>query len=58
VLVALIKKRLKLDASLYTILQMLSVTVFEKTLIDQLLAGSAPNVRQQPLDKQLNLFDD
>jgi hypothetical protein len=34
VLVAILKKRL---TSLYTILQMLSVTIFEKTTIDQLL---------------------
>jgi hypothetical protein len=57
VLVAIIKKRLGLDASLYTILQMLSVTIFEKTPIDQLLrAAQAPN-RTHPLDNQLNLFD-
>ena len=37
VLVAIIKKRLKLDASLYTLLQILSVTIFEKTTIQQAL---------------------
>ena len=36
VLVAIIKKRLHLDANLYTILQILSVTLFEKTPLDQL----------------------
>lgn len=35
VLVAIIKKQLKLDQSLYTILQILSVTLFEKTLLPQ-----------------------
>ncbi len=57
VLVAILKKRLGLDASLYTILQMLSVTIFEKTPIDQLLRATQPPNRAQPLDKQLNLFD-
>lgn len=39
VLVAILKKRLKLGHSLYTILQILSVNVFEKTPILQLFAG-------------------
>lgn len=39
VLVAILKKRLKLDASLSEILQTLSVTLFEKMPIDQLLAN-------------------
>ena len=39
VLIAILKKRLKLDASLSTILQKLSVTLFEKMPIDQLLAN-------------------
>lgn len=38
VLVAIVKQRLHLDRSLYTILQMLSVTLFEKTPIEQALA--------------------
>jgi hypothetical protein len=37
VLVAIIRKKLKVDLSLYTILQILSVSLFEKTLISQLL---------------------
>ena len=39
VLVAIVKKRLDLDASLYTLLQILSVTLFEKMPIHQTLAG-------------------
>ena len=39
VLVAIVKKRLDLDASLYTLLQVLSVTLFEKMPIHQALAG-------------------
>ena len=41
VLVAILKKRLGLTASLYTILQTLSVTIFEKTPLDQLLKNPA-----------------
>jgi len=37
VLVAIVKKRLRVDASLYTILQILSLTLFEKMNLDQLL---------------------
>jgi len=33
VLIAIVKKELHLNASLYTLLQILSVSVFEKTLI-------------------------
>ena len=41
-LVAILKKRLHLDASLYTILQILSLTLFEKTPILQALAQLSP----------------
>jgi hypothetical protein len=57
VLIAIIKKRLALDASLYTILQLLSVTAFEKMPLDQLLRQAAPQIQNQPANKQLNLFD-
>jgi hypothetical protein len=40
VLVAIVKKRLGLDASLYTLLQILSVTLFERMSIYQALAGN------------------
>jgi len=40
VLVAIVKKRLKLDRSLYSILQILSVSLFEKTPILQVLSGA------------------
>ncbi len=57
VLVAIIKRRLGLDRSLYTILQILSVTLFEKTPI--LEALSKIEYKKQPDDglKQLDLFD-
>ena len=56
VLVAIVKKRLKLDRSLYTILQILSVTTFEKTPILQVL--SSPNYETDTIDgdNQLNLL--
>lgn len=57
VLIAILKKRLRLEASLYTILQMLSVTIFEKTPLDQLLAEAPPHHQRHPTDNQLNLFD-
>ena len=37
------EKRLNLDASLYTLLQILSVTLFEKVPIDQTLPETSPN---------------
>ncbi len=40
VLIAIVKKELQLDASLYSLLQILSVSVFEKTHISQAFAGS------------------
>jgi hypothetical protein len=39
VLIAIVKKRLKLDQSLYEILQILSLSMFEKTPINQLFTG-------------------
>ena len=57
VLVAIAKKRLGLDRSLYTILQILSVTPFEKSPILQALSGADYKETAQPMDNQLNLFD-
>jgi len=57
VLVAVIRKRLNLQMSLYTILQILSVTLFEKMPILQALS-MAPHTNQNTDSyKQLNLFD-
>jgi len=56
VLVAIAKKRLDAGASLYTILQILSLTLFEKTTLDQLLSD-APLQNLEPSScNQLNLF--
>ena len=57
VLVAIIKKRLNLDASLYTLLQILSVTLFEKMPIQQALQGIGTPPENIDFSNQLNLFD-
>lgn len=56
VLVAIIKKRLKLSASLYEILQILSLTMFERTALNQLLTLSTPEPITLDPANQLNLF--
>jgi hypothetical protein len=57
VLIAIVKKELQLDASLYTLLQILSVSVFEKTQLSQAFAGSGQFPDQTDFYNQLNLFD-
>ena len=57
VLIAIVKKELQLDASLYTLLQILSVSVFEKTQLSQAFAGSGQFSEQTDFYNQLNLFD-
>ena len=57
VLVAIIKKRLKLEASLHTILQVLSITTFEKTSILQILTDSMCTTELSESHNQLNLFN-
>jgi hypothetical protein len=56
VLVAIAKKRLNLDSSLYTLLQILSVTLFEKMPIYQTLAMSQNRSQNLAQCNQLNLF--
>jgi len=60
VLIAIIRKRLHLELNLYTILQILSVTLFEKVTLDQLFTNydykKMPDLKEQPC-KQLNLFE-
>ena len=57
VLVAILKKRLYLSASLYEILQILSLTMFERTPLDQLLTRTPPSPDQPENPNQLILFD-
>ena len=56
VLIAIVKKELHLDASLYTLLQILSVSVFEKTQISWALQPDADTSKISPDANQLNLF--
>jgi len=57
VLVAIVKKRLDTEASLYTILQILSLTLFEKTPLDQLLNNLDTQTFTPQDCNQLNLFN-
>ena len=57
VLIAIIKKQLKIEHSLYTMLQVLSVTIFEKTPILQALAQLDPQEKNGSDLNQLLLFD-
>uniref|UniRef100_Q47DW9 Transposase, IS4 family n=1 Tax=Dechloromonas aromatica (strain RCB) TaxID=159087 RepID=Q47DW9_DECAR len=56
VLVAIVKKRLKLDASLYTLLQILSLTLFEKMPLQQAFSPSEYILPEGAHNNQLNLF--
>jgi hypothetical protein len=56
VLVAIVKKRLRVDASLHTILQILSLTLFEKMNLDQLLSDASLQNTDPVTSNQLNLF--
>jgi hypothetical protein len=57
VLVAIVKKRLHLEASLYAILQILSVSLFEKLPLVEALTLSQGSALEDDPDNQLNLFD-
>ena len=57
VLVAIIKKRLELPTELYTILQVLSLTLFEKVPLYQLLTQTDYKTDRRDILNQLNLFD-
>jgi len=57
VLIAIVKKRLELSATLYEILQILSLTMFERTPLNQLLALTDPELNNPDSDTQLILFD-
>ena len=57
VLVAIVKKRLNVSTDLYTILQILSLTLFEKIPLIHLLEKTEYNPNNQHLLNQLNLFE-
>jgi len=57
VLVAIIKKRMNIERSLYTILQILSITLFEKVPINQVLEETDYKPKVTSYGIQLKLFD-
>jgi hypothetical protein len=57
VLVAIVKKRLNISASLYEMLQILSLTMFEQMPLDQLLSKNMSDQNAPDSMNQLNLFD-
>ena len=56
VLVAIVRIRLRLEVSLYTLLQVISVMVFEKMPISSAILATADNFEQPGDDNQMNLF--
>ncbi len=56
VMVNIVKKRLNLDISLYTLLQIFSLTLFEKMTLQQAFPGSDYLSEQSIAANQLNLF--
>ena len=57
VLVAIIKRQLNLEQSLYTILQIISVTLFEKIPLLQALTDTEVQEENTIINNQLNLFN-
>jgi len=57
ILVAIVKKQLNLDQSLYSILQVLSVTLFEKTPILRAFSATDPEQEKGSSCNQLHLFN-
>lgn len=56
-IIAILKKQLNLDKTLYEILQILSVSVFDKTPVNQLLTSSKLQIPKKDNHNQLILFD-
>ncbi len=56
VLIAIVKKELQIDASLYTLLQILSVSVFEKTELSSAFQAGEIAADLPESANQLNLF--
>ncbi len=57
VLIAIVRKRLAINARLYTILQILGVTLFEKTPLSQVLTERNYNTEQTQNCNQLSFND-
>lgn len=56
-LVAIVRKRLEIERDLYTLLQILSVHLFEKAPLAQVLAGPDYTLDDTHVRNQLRLFD-
>jgi len=56
-LIAIVKKELHLDASLYQLLQILSVSVFEKIKLQRAFAKEESRIHEDVFSKQVPLFD-
>ena len=57
VLVAILKKELRLERNLNEILQIVSITLFEKMLIAEAVTTNFPQIVKEPCHNQLQLFD-
>lgn len=57
VLVAILKKQLRLDLDLNEILQILSISLFEQVPISQVLTTNSPQLQKTTCHNQLLLFD-
>lgn len=57
VLVAIVRKRLKIQASLYEMLQILSLTMFEQTPLNTLFSQIQARQSDTEFANQLNLFN-
>lgn len=57
VLIAILKKKLKIECTIYTMLQIFSVTLFEKVPIDQLFRDFNTSKNDTQFDNQLDLFN-
>ena len=57
VIVAIMRKRLTIEVSLHTILQILSLRTFEKTPLNQMLDTTGHHIQPDGPGKQLNLFN-
>jgi len=55
-LVAIVRKKLNLNVSLYTLLQVLSLTLFEKMPLQQAFPDGEYRSENPSLSNQLNLF--
>ena len=57
VLVAIVRKELKCKRTMSEIMQILSLTLFEKTPISKVFSNEKAQTAQEPSHKQLSLFD-